>query len=47
MYKHLWSNGPKETIEYPDYTFDDHFGKSIPSFPPRAVLRDYLEGLIL
>lgn len=47
MYKHLWSNSPKEIIEYPDYTFNDHFVKSIPSFPPRAVLRDYVEGLIL
>lgn len=44
MYRHLWSNGPKEALEYPDYTFEDHFGKAIPSFPPRLVLRDYLEG---
>lgn len=44
MYKHLWSNGPKECLEFPDYTFEDHFGKNIPSFPPRQVLQDYLEG---
>lgn len=44
MYRALWSNGPKENLEYPDYTFEDHFGKQIPSFPPRAVLFDYLEG---
>lgn len=44
MYKHLWSNGPKECLEYPDYTFDDHYGKAIPAFPPRLVLRDYMEG---
>ena len=45
MYHHLWSNGPKECLEYPDYTFKDHFkGKPIPSFPPRTLLHDYLKG---
>ena len=44
MYRGLWSNGPKETLEFPDYTFEDHFKKAIPSFPPRAVLFDYLQG---
>ena len=44
MYRHLWSNGPKEALEFPDYTFEDHFGKAIPSFPPREVLFDYLQG---
>lgn len=46
MYKHLWSNGPKEGLEYPYYTFTDHFGKAIPSFLPRPAMRDYLEGII-
>lgn len=44
MYKHLWSNGPKECLEFPHYTFEDHFKKPIPSFPPREVLFDYLKG---
>ena len=44
MYRHLWSNGPKEAIEFPDYTFEDHYGKNIPSFPPGEVLLDYLQG---
>ncbi|OWF47072.1 Senecionine N-oxygenase [Mizuhopecten yessoensis] len=44
QYRDLWSNGPKECLEYPDYTFYDHFGKVLPSFPPRAVLFDYLQG---
>ena len=44
MYRHLWTNGPKEALELPDYTFDEHFGKAIPSFPPREVLFDYLQG---
>ena len=44
MYRYLWSNGPKECLEFPDYTFEEHFGKAIPSFPPREVLFDYLQG---
>ena len=44
MYRYLWSNGPKECLEFGDYSFDEHFGKSIPSFPPREVLRDYVLG---
>ncbi len=44
MYRYLWSNGPKECLESSDYTFDDHFGKPIPSFPPREVLHDYITG---
>jgi len=44
MYRYLWSNGPKECLEFPQYTFEDHFGKAIPSFPPREVLFDYLKG---
>lgn len=44
MYRYLWSNGPKECLEFADYTFDDHFGQPIPSYPPREVLRDYIVG---
>jgi trimethylamine monooxygenase len=44
MYRYLWSNGPKECLEFADYTFDKHFGRPIPSYPPRAVLRDYIVG---
>ncbi|MGD1864874.1 MAG: NAD(P)-binding domain-containing protein [Phormidesmis sp.] len=44
MYRYLWSNGPKECLELADYTFDEHFGQPIPSFPPREVLYDYLTG---
>lgn len=42
MYRHLWSNGPKECLEFADYTFDEHFGKPIPSYPPRQILYDYI-----
>lgn len=44
MYKHLWSNGPKECLEFPDYTFEKHYGKPTCSYPPRLALRDYLMG---
>ncbi|MDE2791169.1 MAG: NAD(P)/FAD-dependent oxidoreductase [Paracoccaceae bacterium] len=46
MYRYLWSNGPKEGLEFADYTFDEHFGKPIASYPPRAVLYDYIEGRV-
>ena len=42
MYRYLWSNGPKECLEFADYSFDEHFGKPIPSFPPREVLYNYI-----
>ena len=46
MYRYLWSNGPKEGLEFADYSFEEHFGKQIGSYPPRAVLFDYIEGRI-
>lgn len=44
MYRYLWSNGPKEVLEFADYPFEEHFGTAIPSFPPREVLYDYITG---
>ena len=32
MYRYLWSNGPKECLEFADYTFEEHFGKPIASY---------------
>ncbi|PWH86666.1 NAD(P)-binding domain-containing protein [Brumimicrobium oceani] len=46
MYKYLWSNGPKECLEFSDYSFDEHFEKPISSYPPRPVLFDYIQGRI-
>lgn len=46
MYRHLWSNGPKECLEFADYSFDEHFGRPIPSYPPREVLYDYIKGRV-
>ena len=33
-------------MEFADYSFDEHFGKPIPSFPPREVLYDYILGRV-
>ncbi len=46
MYRYLWSNGPKECLEFADYTFEEHFGKPIASYPPREVLWDYIKGRV-
>jgi trimethylamine monooxygenase len=46
MYRYLWSNGPKECLEFADYAFEEHFGRAIPSYPPRAVLHDYIMGRV-
>ena len=46
MYRYLWSNGPKEALEFADYSFEEHFGKQIASYPPRAVLFDYIQGRV-
>jgi trimethylamine monooxygenase len=44
MYKGLMSNAPKECHELPDYSYEEHFGKILPSFPARHLVRDYLVG---
>lgn len=46
MYRYLWSNGPKECLEFADYTFEEHFGRPIASYPPREVLADYIKGRV-
>ena len=47
MYRHLWSNGPKECLEFADYSFEQHFGFQIPSYPPREVLHEYITGRVV
>ncbi len=46
MYRYLWSNGPKEGLEFADYSFEEHFKKQIASYPPREVLFDYIQGRV-
>ena len=36
----------QECLEFADYTFEEHFGRPIPSYPPRAVLHDYIKGRV-
>ena len=40
MYRYLWSNGPKEVLEFADYTFDRSFQAADPVLPAaRGALR--------
>jgi cation diffusion facilitator CzcD-associated flavoprotein CzcO len=36
----------EECLEFADYSFEEHFGRPIPSYPPRAVLHDYIAGRV-
>ncbi len=45
MYNDLWTNGPFEINEFPDYTLLEHFKRPYPSHPPRSVCLDYMEGV--
>ena len=47
MYRYLWSNGPKECLEFADYYFEEHFDQPIASYPPREVLFDYIQGRVI
>ena len=42
MYDGLWINGPKEAMEFFDYTFDAHFGSPKPVYLPRRQILDYM-----
>lgn len=44
MYHQHRTNGLNEMLEMPDYSFYEHFGHPITSYPPRAVMLDYLQG---
>ena len=42
MYRHMWINTPKEMDEFPDYTYDEHFSRPVPSYLERADFRGYV-----
>jgi cation diffusion facilitator CzcD-associated flavoprotein CzcO len=42
MYEALWTNGPNQFIEYPDYTFKEHFKQALPIYLPRGALLEYM-----
>ena len=44
MYRHLYTNLPKECTEFSDYTYDEHFGRPVPSYLNREQTRDYFIG---
>lgn len=45
MHKNLRTNAPKETVEYPDYPYIQHFkDKKVSSFPSRKLMHQYLKG---
>merc|ERR1711871_1502323 len=44
MYRYHQTNGLNEMLELPGYSFVEHFGHAITSYPPRAVMLDYLQG---
>jgi thioredoxin reductase len=45
MYEALWTNGPKDNIEFFDYTFQDHFGDApLPVYMPRQPILEYIIG---
>ena len=44
QYKHLFSNGPFENAEFPDYRFADHFKEGVSSFPSGEKIYSYLKG---
>lgn len=46
MYEALWTNGPKEGVEFFDYTYDDHFGERLPVYMPRQALLDYMSARV-
>ncbi|UBH25351.1 NAD(P)/FAD-dependent oxidoreductase [Micrococcus porci] len=46
MYRDLWINGPKECMEYPDYSFDAHFGRPVSSYLPQEAMKDYILGRV-
>jgi trimethylamine monooxygenase len=46
MYSDLYINIPKEAMEFPDYTFEEHIGFNCPSFIPRGMCKDYLDSYL-
>lgn len=42
-YDEVWSNIAKECFEFPDYTYQQHFGHSVPTFLPRKDLLQYFK----
>ncbi len=46
MYEALWTNGPKEAIEFFDYHFNEHFAYPLPVYMPRQPILEYMIGRV-
>jgi thioredoxin reductase len=46
MYEALWTNGPKEAIEFFDYHFNEHFDHPLPVYMPRQPILEYMIGRV-
>lgn len=46
MYHCLWTNGGKECLEIPDYSYEEHYGKNTCSYPSRLAYADYIYGYV-
>jgi len=46
MYRYHQTNGLNEFLEFENYSFLEHFGHLITSYPPRSIMLDYLQGWI-
>jgi Flavin-binding monooxygenase-like len=48
MYEGLWINAPKESNEFWDYTYQDHYGVGVnlPSYMPRQAVLEYMTARV-
>ena len=46
MYEGLWANGAKELAELYDYTYDEHFNCTLPTYIQRGTLLDYMNARV-
>ena len=44
MYPHMMTNVPKESMEYPDYSFHQHLKRECPSYITIPTAKEYIEG---
>jgi len=47
MYQHLWTNAPKEALEFYDHPFNEHFDVTVPSYLPRVMILDYMKARMM
>ncbi|EJK64659.1 hypothetical protein THAOC_14584 [Thalassiosira oceanica] len=45
-YDNLWTNGASHSHEFPDYTYDEHFGRPVDVYMRRKDLLEYILGRV-